>query len=356
MIEQNFLVGPLVDDWLMTYTNQGRSAGTVRTYRILLRGLVRWWETRHGRELRCRDLGDRDNGRRLGEQYLTYQRGQGWSAVTLKTMLAAARQFSRWLHESGYTAADTLGAVKAVRLPHRQIAIFTETEIGAVEDYLMRQRDGYDHLLLWRLLLGTGLRRAEAGTLRLAAATLIDGRGQPLRHGTLTVIGKGDKQRTVGAGLWLTGELRRYVREVRPGRLRPEEPEPAELLINQYGRPITADAISRRFERWAGALSLPKLHPHTCRHTFATNYIIAGGDLSELMILLGHANVQQTMHYVQLATTQHVIKRAQTLCPIDARLGRAERLPDARFIAQPGPNRALTPRTRAQSRRTQQAG
>ena len=38
------------------------------------------------------------------------------------------------------------------------------------------------------------------------------------------------------------------------------------------------------------------------RHTFATNYIAAGGNVVHLQRILGHATLQMTMRYVHLQT------------------------------------------------------
>ena len=42
---------------------------------------------------------------------------------------------------------------------------------------------------------------------------------------------------------------------------------------------------------------------HLFRHTFAKNYIIAGGDSVYLQRLLGHSTLSMTNHYVRLYST-----------------------------------------------------
>jgi len=43
-----------------------------------------------------------------------------------------------------------------------------------------------------------------------------------------------------------------------------------------------------------------KLTMHVGRHTFATNYIKAGGRAEDLQIILGHSSLETTMIYVHL--------------------------------------------------------
>jgi integrase/recombinase XerD len=45
-----------------------------------------------------------------------------------------------------------------------------------------------------------------------------------------------------------------------------------------------------------------KKGPHSLRHTFATEWIKAGGDLISLGKLLGHSTIQVTQRYVTLVT------------------------------------------------------
>lgn len=60
-------------------------------------------------------------------------------------------------------------------------------------------------------------------------------------------------------------------------------------------RPLSTRTFQRRLPalaRKAGILT--KANPHRLRHTFATSYIHAGGDIREVQDLLGHANLQTT--------------------------------------------------------------
>ena len=52
--------------------------------------------------------------------------------------------------------------------------------------------------------------------------------------------------------------------------------------------------------RHAG-LKPPRLGPHVLRHTFATMYIIGGGDVYSLQQILGHSKVETTMLYVSMS-------------------------------------------------------
>jgi len=62
-----------------------------------------------------------------------------------------------------------------------------------------------------------------------------------------------------------------------------------------------------------------KIHAHLCRHTFATRYLINGGDIFSLQQILGHATLEMVRRYVSLASSQVAIQHRR-FSPMD-RLG-----------------------------------
>jgi integrase len=50
---------------------------------------------------------------------------------------------------------------------------------------------------------------------------------------------------------------------------------------------------------------------HDLRHTFASWYMIHGGDLYELAKILGHSNIQMTERYAKLGR-QHIARTGNT--------------------------------------------
>lgn len=59
--------------------------------------------------------------------------------------------------------------------------------------------------------------------------------------------------------------------------------------------------INETLKEIASALGIKKrLYFHSSRHTFATNFLISGGDVINLQRLLGHSDIKQTMIYVHI--------------------------------------------------------
>ncbi len=64
--------------------------------------------------------------------------------------------------------------------------------------------------------------------------------------------------------------------------------------------PITETAFQNVLFRIKNRLGLQKLNPHYLRHTFATRYIINGGDMSTLQMIMGHDDVHLANYYMKM--------------------------------------------------------
>ncbi|HCB3588836.1 TPA: tyrosine-type recombinase/integrase [Citrobacter koseri] len=87
------------------------------------------------------------------------------------------------------------------------------------------------------------------------------------------------------------------------------------MLIRKSGRYLTGKLFTVDYKWFARRLKavkpdLPRGQAtHVLRHTFASHFIMNGGNIVALKEILGHANIQQTMVYAHLAPDylQHAI-------------------------------------------------
>lgn len=149
------------------------------------------------------------------------------------------------------------------------------------------------------LLYGAGMRIAEA--LSLTASAL------PLGE-TLTVTGKGNKQRLVPILPIVREAVADYVQKC-PWPLPKEGP----LFRGAKGGPLSQGMVQKAMARARVSLGLPaSATPHALRHSFATHLLGAGADLRSLQELLGHASLGSTQIYtkVDAATLLDVYRSA----------------------------------------------
>jgi site-specific recombinase XerD len=67
---------------------------------------------------------------------------------------------------------------------------------------------------------------------------------------------------------------------------------------------MTANAIKLMFSRLAKKSGVGRLHAHLCRHTFAVNYLLNGGDIFTLKEILGHTTLEMVNHYLHFTKAQ----------------------------------------------------
>ena len=70
-----------------------------------------------------------------------------------------------------------------------------------------------------------------------------------------------------------------------------------------YGEQLTRSGLTAAIVRYNKRRGVEKTSIHLFRHTFAKNYIIAGGNPVKLQHLLNHKTIEMTMKYVNLYGT-----------------------------------------------------
>jgi integrase/recombinase XerD len=68
------------------------------------------------------------------------------------------------------------------------------------------------------------------------------------------------------------------------------------------GQPIAVKTVYTACRQAAHSAGIAKsVHPHLLRHAFATHLLEAGVNLRTIQVLLGHANLETTARYLQVA-------------------------------------------------------
>ena len=141
---------------------------------------------------------------------------------------------------------------------------------------------------LLSLLLGGGLRRAEAVSLQRVD---ID-----LRDAVVTVAGKGGRVRRVPCSRAVAGALEAWL------ALLPQEYCCVFPLTSRSGRfladrCISGAAVAELLRRRTAQVGIPAVKPHDLRRTCASDCLEAGVDVLALQRLLGHQSANTTLRY-----------------------------------------------------------
>jgi integrase/recombinase XerC len=219
---------------------------------------------------------------------------EGVGNATRARNMAAVRSFFRFLarrHGVANAAVKLMATPRSKRPLPRALppdkARAVARDIGIVSDSdFVQARD----TALFTLLYGCGLRISEALALTVRDAA-------EANHGTLRVLGKGNKQRIVPVLPAVHTALAAWLRH------HPDSAPDSPLFIGVRGKrldPAIAQRTLRHFRAFEGLND--DATPHALRHSFATHLLAAGADLRSIQELLGHASLSTTQRYTAVDT------------------------------------------------------
>ena len=80
---------------------------------------------------------------------------------------------------------------------------------------------------------------------------------------------------------------------------------------------MTAAGLRSLFRHHRHTTGVTLANPHRFRHTFASDMLRAGVSLPALMQLMGHADIQTTMLYVQVTPQEVYLQYARAVSKLD---------------------------------------
>lgn len=230
--------------------------------------------------------------------------------TSVKRRLACLKVLFRWLEQEDVIPITPFHRFDGrLKLPQRLPRGLTKPEIrlllGHAAARLGMRPGRYDVRPLSRLeplrftdlttlmaletLYRTGMRVGELAAVRLADVDAGDG--------TITVTGKGDRQRRVFLPSDALLRLARRYLELRASR----RPSHAGFILGPGGGPASTHQIRIMVREAAEGAGLDRrVTPHMLRHTAATHLLEAGVDIRFVQRLLGHQSISTTEGYTRV--------------------------------------------------------
>lgn len=231
------------------------------------------------------------------ERYL-FERALETKPSTLQIEKQAIRGFFRYCYE--YKEMDIKfkwDVIQRKKVKAPKIKTFTAEQISQVVNSCTQMQDK----LIISLMFESGMRIGEVISLQIS----------DIEGTAIHVRGKGENDRMVFVTHDLAKAIHSYVANrgdysghvFRP--LQKHKNHPNDRYVSAYG---VRDRIQAAFWRCGY-----KMHPHQLRHSFAKNWLMQGGDLRTLQILLGHSNMETTQRYLGLTDkeTEQIYHRVQ---------------------------------------------
>lgn len=233
---------------------------------------------------------------------------QGLSPQTVAGYVRALRAFFSWAVREGPLDHHPMQYVKTPRVPSLVMPFFRDEEVARILRVMDKPTPiAKRNHAMTLVLLDTGVRVSELVGLQMSDLYL--------QQGYFKVMGKGHKERIVPLGRSSRQELARYVRKHRPP---PASSGIEALFLTTGGYPLKPDYVYKIISGACKEVGIrgKRLGPHTCRHTFARNFLLNGGDLLTLQRILGHSSLEVVKLYVHLDTTA-LLAQQEKYSPMD---------------------------------------
>jgi len=223
---------------------------------------------------------------------------KGLGGKSLSRMISSWRGlFSFLIHKYKFETNPTLGIKppKSEKLLPQTLSVDQIIKLVDIKD------DSFlglrDHAIL-ELFYSSGLRLSELVNLNQSDINFDDG--------TISVLGKGNKERVVPVGSHASEAIKKWL-ELRK-KISNLKAENKIIFLSQNAKKLTPRAIQYRLKFWAIKQGVPEnIHPHLLRHSFASHLLQSSQDLRAVQELLGHANISTTQIYTHL-DFQHLSK------------------------------------------------
>lgn len=277
------------------YNDKEWMDGGSRDERTLEQLIGDWWKY-YGQSLRsgevtrleldriCRELNNplvKDINKAMFTEYRASRLLAGISPITInreQSLLSGV--FTALIKADQFSQGNPLSNLQRIKTTDNEKTFLTADQI----DRLLLALDG-DNLRLAKFALSTGARWDEAAQMQ---------RSRILKYKAVFTDTKSGKNRTVPISVTLHDEI---IKNRRSGKIFPDA-----------SYKVFRGTLKRLFDLPPGQAT------HVLRHTFASHFMMNGGNILTLQKILGHASINQTMVYAHLAP--EYLSDAVTLNPM----------------------------------------
>lgn len=230
---------------------------------------------------------------------LTFDLVRKWKDQLSKTMsqntvrgyIIKLRVVLAHIRAHGYTEVLDPVLIGVPKRAETAVNFITPLEVQELIDCVFAPRAGYSAAKRFRnraiisLLYASGLRVSElCGLDRLSIQD----------DGTFTILGKGGRARLC----FIDDRAAMHIREYLISR---NDNNPALFISELTGKRISKGTVQEIFRNAKNKAGFSKpVHPHTLRHSFATNLLRNNTNLMYVRDFLGHSSIQTTQMYTHV--------------------------------------------------------
>ena len=225
--------------------------------------------------------------------YLKYLDNLKYSKSSISRNLSSIRTYYKYLLDKKIVDSNPFKNISNPKKDKKLPNFLNYEEIMKIfdsidEENILGKRDR----CIVEVLYDTGVRVSELVNIKIKD---ID-----FSEKTISIFGKGRKERIVYFGDYLYDVLNDYINNCRNILLSNKSCE--YLILNSRGSQITTRGVEKIIDKVVKDASLKhKISPHVLRHTFATHMLNGGSDIKTIQQLLGHESLSTTGIYTHIS-------------------------------------------------------
>ena len=212
-----------------------------------------------------------------------YQLRNNCSKTTVDNIRRNLSSFFSWLEAEDYIIKSPIRRIHKIRTGSKVKETLSEECIEKLRDSCLQIRD----LAMIDLLYSTGIRVGELVNLNINDINF--------EERECIVYGKGNKQRKVYFDAKTKVHLKRYLEQ------RKDYSEALFVTLDSPFKRLKISGVEIRLRTLGRLASLDqRVHPHKFRRSMATRAIDKGMPIEQVQKLLGHQQIDTTMHYAMV--------------------------------------------------------
>lgn len=216
----------------------------------------------------------------------------GLKDSTIHDYIVTLVSFFKFCIKNEYLDSDPIKNFKIMKSSKSEKLPLYEAEVERIEScFNMKTESGVRNMALIHVGLDAGLRSSEMINLRLKDVNFDS-------NYIFIENSKWARSRYIPLSFGLKKLLLIYRMSFRLG---PSDPDAAFFCQVGSGDPLTNNSLKMFFQRLRVKADVPRLHAHLLRHTFASSFILGGGDVLMLANLLGHSDIKTSQGYVRMS-------------------------------------------------------
>lgn len=219
----------------------------------------------------------------LRDYLVKYQQKNNCSKVTVDNVRRNLSSFFSWLEEEDHILKSPVRRIHKIKTKKVVKEVISEECIETLRDNCKHIRD----LAIIDILISTGMRVGELVNINKSDVNF--------EERECIVYGKGDKERKVYFDARTKLHLLNYL------NTRKDDNGALFVTLNYPYDRLKISGVETRLRMLGRSLNIMNIHPHKFRRTMATKAIDKGMPIEQVQKLLGHQQIDTTMHYAMVS-------------------------------------------------------